>query len=255
VTGRERFRRAGAASATLAAACLLGGCAAGTLPAVHSEPERLELARRMEAKGDYIDATELYKTYVANNAGSTEVDHAVYQLGRCYEMTKDWASASVEFERLLREFPESDSSGAASFRLGEALYGQARPPDFDQEFTQKALDQWRSYLAAYPGHWLNDDARHRVQLARMRLATKLVNTGDLYVKLRDLEPARSYYRRIESDYDDLPQLGDAWVGMARIDVLEHHPATAIERLKKVQTQFAGRPVATLATRELARLHP
>jgi outer membrane protein assembly factor BamD len=236
-----------------AAVMLLGGCGAAALPSVHSEPERFALARRLAAKGDYVDAIELLKTYSANNAGAADVDQAVYLLGQCYLATREFASASVEFERLLREYPESDSSGAASFRLGQAYFGQSRPPDFDQEYTHKALDQWRQFLESYPDHWLAPEAHHQVQIARMRLATKLVNAGDLYVKLRYLAPARAYYHKVEDEYADLPQLGQAWVGLARCDALEHNKADAIARLKQVEERFAGRPIAAEAAHERARL--
>ncbi len=250
---RPAISSAGRALAPLALAAVLGGCAAGSLPTVHSEPERLTLARKMMAKSDYTDAIELLKTYIDNNAGSLEVDHAVMQLGDCYLETKQWASAGVQFERLLREFPESDSSASASYRLGEAYYGQSRPPDFDQENTVKALDQWRVYLTTYPGHWANDRARHDMQIARMRLATKLVNAGNLYVKLRLPTPARVYFTKVEAEFDDLPELGDAWVGMARCDVLENKKDAAIQRLKQVEKRFAGRPIALVAATERARL--
>ena len=253
MTARSRSSRTHRRLAALALALLLGGCAAGALPNVHSETERLALARRLAAKRDFTDAIELLKTYIDNNGGSAEVDHAVMLLGECYIGTREWAQAAVQFERLLREFPESDSSAGASFRLGEAYYGQSRAPDFDQEQTLKAVEQWRAYLAAYPQHWANAEADHRVQIARMRLATKWVNDGDLYVKLRQLGPARVYYRRVEDTFGDLPQLGDAWIGMARCDKLEHHRDAAIERLKQIEAKFAGRAVAEAAARERARL--
>ena len=237
----------------LALLTLLAGCAASTLPSVHSEAERLALARRMAEKRNYTDATTLLKTYIDHNAGSAEVDHAVYLLGECYLGSKDYALAAVEFERLQREFPESDSAGSAEFQLGAAYYGQARPADFDQDFTRKSIDQWQRFLIDRPDHWRVPDAKHRVQVARMRLAGKLVATGHLYVKLRNLGPARAYYHEVEESYSDLPQLADAWVGLARCDVLEKHPADAIERLKQVESRFAGRPIAAVATRERARL--
>ena len=59
----------------------------------------------------------------------------------------------------MRDYPESDSTPSAAFRLGEAWYGQARPPDFDQEFTTKALAQWRNYHDTYPDHWLSPRRR------------------------------------------------------------------------------------------------
>ena len=63
------------------------------------------------------------------------MDEAIYLLGHCYLRSKDYPNAQVEFERLLRDYPESDSSGSAAYRLGEALRGQSRPADFDQDFT------------------------------------------------------------------------------------------------------------------------
>ncbi len=251
-TGVRSTRAVGGIALGLVLAAL-AGCGAGVLPSVHSESERLEAARRMIEHGNNTDAIELLKTYIANNAGSAEVDHAIYLLGQCYLSGREWASAALEFERLLRDFPESDSSAAASFKLGEALFGQTRAPDFDQDFTVRAEAQWQSYLRNYPGHWLNAEAMHRIQMARLRLATKLLNTGNLYLKLRQIAPARVYFQRVESDYGDTPLLGDAWVGMALCDVRENKQSQAIERLKQVESRFAGRPVAARAAAERARL--
>jgi outer membrane protein assembly factor BamD (BamD/ComL family) len=237
----------------LAFAALLAGCSAGTLPAVHSEPERLALAQRMAAKKDFVDAISLLKTYIDNNGGSAEVDHAVMLLGECYLGTREFASAAVEFERLLREFPESDSCASGSYRLGEAYFGQSKPPDFDQEQTLKAIEQWRAYLTAYPGHWANELAHHSLQTARMRLATKWLNDADLYFKLRQIGPARVYYQRVEVTFSDLPQLGDAWYGLAQCDVSERHYDSAIARLKQIEERFPGRPIAVTAAHARERL--
>ncbi len=254
---RPKFRKPGLRLApvllALAVLASLAGCGAGVMPPVHSETERLQLARQMAARRNYSDAVELLKTFIANNAGSAEVDHAIYLLGECYANQKEWSSAALEFERLTRDYPESDSAGSAAFQLGAAYFGQSRPPDFEQENTLRALGQWENYLRDYPGHWLNPEAQHRIQLARMRLAAKLVHAGDLYVKLRLLEPARVYYRRVENEYGDTPQVGDAWVGFAMCDALEKKKDAAIERLKQVESRFAGRPIAVRAARERARL--
>ena len=253
---RRAARRHDPPRRSLAALLLLGllaGCGAGVLPAVHSEPERLTLAGREADKGDYGTAIELLKVYVANNAGSADVDKAIYLLGNCYLKTKEWTSAAEQFERVLREFPESDSGASASFRLGEAFLGQSRGPDFDQEYTVKAEAQWQTYLQTFPGHWLNPEAHHRILLAHIRLATRLTRTGNLYMKLSQWKPARIYFERVEREYPDTPQLGDAWLGLAACDVREGKRPEAIERLKQVETQFAGRPVAERAARERARL--
>jgi outer membrane protein assembly factor BamD len=240
-------------AAAMAAGALLGGCAAGTIPAVSSEGERLALARGSMEKREYGVAVELLKSYIANNAGSREVDEAIYRLGQCYLQMKEYASAQVEFERLLRDYPESDSSGSAAFRLGEALWGQTRPPDFDQDFTQKALDQWESYLRGYPDHWLAVQARARAAVARGRLATRLASVGMLYIKLRLPVPARAYLEKVTTEFGDTPQLAQARLGLALCLALEGRRVDAIEKLREFEQAYPGGALHERAVRERRRL--
>lgn len=240
---------------TVAVVCLIGvvGCGAGVLPPIRSEAERLEVARRLMSNREWVQAIDLLKTYVSNNAGSADVDAALYWLGECYLKTKDHAAAELEFDRLLRDYPESDSSVAASFRLGEALYAQARGPDFDQEFTLKALQQWESFRRGFPGHWLIPAADRKIAEARSRLAVKLLKNGNLYLKLMLGEPARAYFERILVEYADTPQAGDATIGLALADVASHRKADAIDKLKRIEAEFPGQPIAARAAKERARL--
>jgi len=225
------------------------GCGASVLPEVHSEQERLATARRLAGSGDYGTAAEMLKTYVDRNAGASDEDGAIYLLGECYLNMREWASAQLEFERLLRDYPESDSAGSASFRLGEALFGQSKMEDFDQEYTQKALIQWQDYLAAYPDHWRHAQGEKKVLEARMKLASKLLDNADLYVKLKLVEPARTYYQKILDEYGDLPLAGQAEIGLARCDLLYGRRDAAIDRLKRVESEHAGEPAAVVAKRE------
>src|SRR5262245_41304556 len=232
------MRRVTAALLLCAAASLyalsLAGCAAVSMPAIHSEPERLQVARKLAKDREYTSAIEQLKIYVERNAGSAHVDEAIYLLGECYLKSKDFPNAAVEFERLQRDFPESDSSAAAAFGLAEAQYGQSRPPDFDQEFTSKALEQWEHYRRDYPYHWLVPKAEERIAKARLQLATKLLNNADLYLKLSQIEPARIYYQQVEAEYSDTPLLGNAMIGQARCFALEGKTAESIAYLKDME---------------------
>jgi outer membrane assembly lipoprotein YfiO len=239
--------------AVLGAALVLAGCGASILPRVTSETERLEEARKQARQRDWLNAIELLKTYIDRNAGSADVDEAIYLLGMCYIGSKEFPNAAGEFERLLRDFPESDSAASASFRLGQALFGQARPPDFDPEFTHKALDQWERYRREFPGHWLQDEADRRIAECRVRLARKMLDTANLYYKLKQIEPARVYYKRVEAEYADTPLLGDAIIGIARCDALEGRTAEAVAYLKDVELMFKGQPLGQRAEQERKRI--
>ncbi|HYM81829.1 MAG TPA: outer membrane protein assembly factor BamD [Candidatus Limnocylindria bacterium] len=231
----------------------LAGCGASLLPTLSSDADRLAVARRLYDEAHYTEAAELLKTYIAANAGGAMVDEAIHLLGSTYLKQREWTLASGEFERLLRDYPESDSSGSAAFRLGEALAGQTRPRDFDQVFTVRAVEQWRSYLRGYPGHWLNAEAERRIQEARTRLAEKLVDTGTLYLKLDLPEPARAYFRKVTEEYPDTTATPYAAIGIALCDAQEGKRERAIAQLREVEARYPGQRPAEQAARERARL--
>lgn len=234
-------------AACLALAALAAwGCGGATIPPITNPADRLPVAKRLAAEGDCVAAVDLLKTYIATNAGSADVDEAIYALAECHMKTKDHASAAVEFERLLRDYPESDSAGAASFRLGDALFGQTRPVDFDQEYTDRAIRQWEGYLRAFPGHWRNEEAREHIMQARTRLAQKALDTAELYVKLKLYEPARIYYRLVIDEYGDTPKAGEAFLGLAEVDVFEGRRERAVERYREIEERFTGTPTARRA---------
>lgn len=232
---------------------VLAGCGASTLPQIHAEQERLVQARRLMQKRDWGIAAELLTTYVQNNRGAADVDEALYLLGECHLKLKDWPGAQTDFERLGRDYPESDSAAAGEFMLAEAFWGGARSPDFDQDDTQKALTQWNQYLVRYPEHWRVPEAQARVAVARARMARKTLDAADLYVKQRYVTAARVYYRQVLDQYGDTPLVGDAQIGLALCDALEGDREPAVAALRELEARFPGTPLGARAARERERI--
>jgi outer membrane protein assembly factor BamD (BamD/ComL family) len=241
-----------AALALAGAFALIAGCGGSVIPQIRSEPERMTVAKQLLASGDESGAISLFKGYIDRNTGASDIDAAIYLLGEAYLRQKEWTSAQLEFERVLRDYPESDSSGSASFRLGDALYGQARGPDFDNEFMQRALTQWMEYRVSFPGHWRQPEGDERIRRVRDQLARKLLANARLYTKLRRVEPARVYYLRVLTEYGDLGLAGEAEIGLALCDRLEGKKAEAIERLQRIEREHSGTPAAAVARKERER---
>ena len=248
-------------AAAVVLAAMLAGCGASVLPQLTSESQRLPLAQALYDRGDLLQAVEVLKPYSSTGGGAADIDRAVYLLGQCYLKQKEWGSAELEFDRLLREYPESDSSGSAMFRLAEAYFGQSRGPDFDQEYTLKALVQWQVYLRDAPDdHWLKGEAVKRVLDCRSRLAEKLSRTGELYLKLRQWSPAKLYFRNVVDMYPDTAPYGRALIGLSVAEVRLGEKDAALERLRELTKQFDGQPLGLQASKtmrdiESGRIHP
>ena len=232
--------------AVLVLAALVAGCGATVLPQVRSDGDRVSVARHLYDVGEYGTAVELLSGYVTTGTGSADIDEAVYLLGLAYLQQRDWTNAQTQFERIARDYPESDSANAASYRLGVALYGQSRGPDFDQEFTLKALTQWEGLVQVAPTDPWSGLARLRIAEARSRLAHKLWRCGDVYVKLNLYDPAKVYFGAILRDYADTPEYGDALIGNAVVDARLGHRDSALAVLSGLAKEFEGRPLGMRA---------
>jgi outer membrane assembly lipoprotein YfiO len=232
----------------------LVSCAATVIPPDDLIGEGpLGTAGALMKRGEYIRAADMLKTYIDRNAGSGQIDLAIYMLGRCYLGTREWAMAQLELERLGREYPESDSSAAGSYALAEAYLGQSRSPDFDQEFTLRALQQLERYLREFPGHWNNPDAEKKVAEVRQRLALKMLNTANLYLREREADAARVYFHRIVEEFDDTPALGEALIGQAVCDAMDGERDSALVQLKELEDKFKKTPLAARASAERHRV--
>lgn len=241
----HRFQRA---VATFALGAALAGCSASVLPQIHSDTGTMPVARRLFEKGDLLNVVALLTSYTTQQSGAADVDEALELLGRTRLRQREYALAEADLMRVLRDFPESDSAASAAYFMGEALLGQSRAADFDQEFTLKALQQWMDYRSNYPDHWRAAEAARRIAECRTRLATKLVHTGDLYVRLGQWEPARLYYRNMLNEYGDSPVAGDAVIGLAIVDARLGERDKALATLREIEAENPGTPLAIKAAK-------
>ena len=81
----------------------------------------------------------------------------------------------------------------------------------------------------------------------------MLHNAQLYLKLKLGDPARAYFQRVLDDYPETPQAGEARVGIALADAVAGKKPQAIARLKELEAQFPGQPIAVRAAKERERL--
>ena len=153
-------------------------------------------------KGDYLDAIPDFKAFVEQFPGTDKTDDALYYLGVSYSKEKDYALASAQFDRLLRDFPTSPLQPDALIELARCDDLQSHGAPLDQTETERALTRYNQFVDQYPDHARAAEARARIQVLRDRLAEKILRSGRLYFKLRRDSAAEFYLRKLIREYPD-----------------------------------------------------
>jgi outer membrane protein assembly factor BamD (BamD/ComL family) len=107
-----------------------------------------------------------------------------------------------------------------------------------------------SFRRDHPDHWLAPAATKRIGEARIRLATKLYRTADLYVKLKEYEAARGYFHDVMSEFSETPLYGDAMIGWAIASARVGERDTAMVLLQNVQEEYKGTALGNKAEHTL-----
>jgi outer membrane protein assembly factor BamD len=215
-------RRAGSALALAFGLCALAalglglsGCGSANRPVAAATPQdQLRLAQLRYDRREYLEAIELAKGYIQFRAGASDLDEAHFLLGMCYVQRKEWPLAAGEFLIVASEFSDSPRAGDAHYWLGTSYWKQARGPQFDQDYTRRAIAQWDRFLQLYPDHPKAEEARAVRLEGRARLAEKALRNGNLYVTLKHWDPARYYFNLVLHDYSDTKWVDAARVGIA-----------------------------------------
>ncbi len=197
-TGRRSRRSCG-----MAFALILAGCAyAGSPKPPATLEEEFARAKKEYEEGHYFDAVQMLTAFIDQHPGSILVDQAIYVLGRSYMGQKDWILAATEFERLVRDFPESRHACDAEFALGYCYWRDSRKPSYDQEETHRTIDQMRRYADRCPEHGQRAEADSIVALARDRLAEKRFRAAELYKRLGQPESGIIYCSMVADEFAD-----------------------------------------------------
>ena len=209
---------------------------AGTTP-----NEELSLSERLELGMDYLDEEKYLQaqdefSIVLMRATGTELgDDAQFFLGESYFLNKEYILAIAEYEKLTRNMGFSPFVEKARFRICEAYRLDSPKYYHDQIYTTKALEKYQEFVDDFPNSENNGTALGSMELLRDKLSKKLYETGILYLKMDEYEPARLSLQRVLDEYYDTDIVEMAHVGIIRSYCLE----IDVEKARSYWTNFGG----------------
>jgi outer membrane assembly lipoprotein YfiO len=233
---RRGIRRACSGLGLLAAVLALvwgAGCAA-PLRGGGAGPEA-EFAHGQELfeDGHYLQAIQALESFRTEHPGSDRVDDAILLLGKAHAKLGENILAREEFDRLLKDFPQSSHREEAQFERAMSWLADAHGPSLDPEPTQAALDAFRAYLRNYPDGTHRAEAEKYIRLVLDRLAAKAYLNGQTYLELHQPQAACIYFEKSLSILEDSSRAGDALLGLARAHEEMGDTAKARECYQKI----------------------
>ncbi len=233
----------------------LAGCGGAPQPGeMPGDEGDFRRAERLFREGRYLQAVEALDAYRNEHPGSDRIDDAIFLLGMAHQKQGEYLLARDEFDRLLRDYPQSSHREDAQYERATSWFAEARGPALDPEPIEEALAAFRAYLTLYPDGARRAEAEQSVAKCLDRLATKAYLNGKTYLKAKHGEAARIYFEKSLAIGPEATCAGDARLGLARArsllgdtaaarhayqDLLDYATSERMARephLKKLRTQ-------------------
>lgn len=178
------------------------GCAS-SLP-----DESLPLADHLKIGMDFLDeekyvkAQDEFKFILSRGTGTEYGDDAQFFLAESYFLNEQYILSIQEYENLTRKMAFSPFFEKARFRICEAF--RIESPNYynDQSYTEKALERYREFLDDFPDSEYSKTVSGSMNALRYKLAKKIYETGILYMKMDEFEPARMSFNQVLDQYYD-----------------------------------------------------
>jgi outer membrane assembly lipoprotein YfiO len=207
-------RRGGIGAILLLCAVLGSGCAAHVPETGIGGEGDYQKGKKQYDDGHYLEAVRVLDAFRTEHPGSDRVDEAIFYLGMAHQKLGEYVLARDEFERLLRDYPQSADREEAQYEEAMSWLAESRRPALDPEPTQSALDAFQTYLKRYPDGSHAGEAKQQIRTCLDRLAVKAYLNAETYVRLKHPEAAAIYFKKSLGILGDFSRAPDALLGLA-----------------------------------------
>ena len=184
-------------------------------------------------KKRYNDVKTILDQAKIHCSGHSSMDTALYYLGKANIETKHPVQASLEFEVLLQDFPNSPFREEAHFLLGICSYEEALSFERDQSKTRDAIREFADFIDLYQQSSFTDSAKHYLIVCQERLVKKEFMNARFYEKIDQYEAAIVYYRIIIDEFPQSSYIPECKLSIARNLIKVSRPKEAAGALDEL----------------------
>ncbi len=134
---------------------------------------------------DYEHAIGLLEQLNPVLKATEKADTVLYFLANSYFEQDDYILAEHHFKQFYNTFGNHQWATKAEFMRAFCNYKLSPRPQLDQNYTQKAINQFQIFLNRHPNHPKAEESRKYIQKLRDKLAKKAYEAAKLYYRMED----------------------------------------------------------------------
>lgn len=150
----------------------------------------------------YDGASQAFQTVLSLGRGTGYGKEAQYYLAESYYKDKQYLLAANEFKHYYTFYPTDIRRTEVQYMEAMSYYKLSPPYNLDQSYTNQAIDLFQLFIANHPNSDLSTKAGHLIDQMRGKLAHKMVNAGNLYLRNREYKAAALYYGLTMDNYPE-----------------------------------------------------
>ena len=168
---------------------------------LNSENEYNKAVELYESE-NFSKALDKFKYIVSNNPGSLISMKAQFYLAQSLYRLERYDDASSEYDRYILVSQNPEKVEEAKYYICKCFVNMSSDYNRDQEASKVALDRLQFFVEQYPTSIYYKDCENQINIIREKLAKKEFESGKLYMRMEEFEPAILYFKLIVENYYD-----------------------------------------------------
>jgi outer membrane protein assembly factor BamD len=181
------------------------------------------LAQSDLEREDYGDATDALDRLLLVFPSFQEAPTAAMLLAEAHYLDERFITAASEYTRFLERYPTHPDVPMAALGICKSYSALSPIAQRDQGYTQQALTVCRNVAVDYRGLAQSDSAAVIAVEMEEKLARKVFENGEYYLKRRFFDSAIIYFEDVVERYP-----GTTWAPRALLGVIEAYTAVGYE---------------------------
>lgn len=142
--------------------------------------EKYDVAEKLYEKEKYLKALRLFDQLAPAMRGKPQAEKLFYMYATSYYKSKQYFSASYQFESFAANYPSSTKLEEALFLSAKSSYMLSPAYSLDQTDTDKAIDKLQNFINGYPNSQYMAEANQLVKELREKLEKKAFEIARQY---------------------------------------------------------------------------